>query len=106
MSAPADSNGLATQTTCYECADEPVATHQCSICKAMCKVFDTPCSSVALVCLVFDLTLIWSDLAQFCLFLSFECLVANSDYQIISILNHSLDSIFACCLPAGVPHAA
>jgi len=59
MSAPADGNGLATRTTCDECAHEPVATHQCSLCGAMCQVFHAPCSSVAVGDLISGLALIW-----------------------------------------------
>jgi len=67
MSAPADSNGMATRTTCDECEDEPVATHECSLCGAMCQGFHTPCPSVALVCLVSGLRfgLIWFDLVWY-----------------------------------------
>ena len=86
MSAPADSDGLATPTICDERADEPVPTHQCSLCGAMCKVFQTPRFSVALVCLVSGI-----DLVRFgsCDLVCFECLVPT---QIIKILNHCLDS--------------
>jgi len=72
MSASADFNGLATPTICDERADEPVPTHQCSLCGAMCQVFHTPCFSVALVCLVSGIDLVWFGS---CGLVCFECLV-------------------------------
>jgi len=59
MSAPADSNGLATGTPCDKCADEPVVTHQCSLCGAMCQGFHAPSSYVTVGDLVSGLVLIW-----------------------------------------------
>lgn len=39
--------------TCDECFDFPVATHQCIVCGAMCKVFQTPCSFCSFCLFVF-----------------------------------------------------
>jgi len=53
--------------------------------------------------------LLWFGLVWFRLFLSFECLVHSQlklSNHVTRILNHSLDSLFASYLPAGVPHAA